>query len=43
MKKKYIKPQSEVVEFESLKILCASGGLTQMPYLKINIVLVITR
>jgi len=26
MKKKYIKPQSEVVEFESLKILCASGG-----------------
>lgn len=26
MKKKYIKPQSEVVEFESLKIICASGG-----------------
>lgn len=26
MKKKYIKPQSEVVEFESLKMLCASVG-----------------
>lgn len=26
MKKKYIKPQFEVVKFESSKILCASGG-----------------